>query len=288
MPTRRPRSGNRLRAERATSRTGGSYTSHDISLAYIGARHRLDGIGGSWSPRRRDCSGYNYQVANGETHSTENEQTPSQGWEQTIGEAPAVHDENTFNCYSYDLADANGPLPDSSARMCELFGHNGVTGDDAENWDTQIASAGGSGGGPPAQWFPLHRDWANLALFLPVTTNVSLPPETPASAGRHRRHIFSDSRASNGGATVNDPYVEIDLRQVRDITDIRVSPPPGAAIDLQGYRVYASASPFAGDGVPSGAGVRVFEPGTGDDMAYDRWNIWTRDEATFAPMQAPG
>ncbi len=259
----------------------GSYTSHDIS-AYIGVDIGLDGIGGKVSAKA--TAGYNYQVANGETHSTENEQTLSQGWEQTMGEALVVYDENTFNCYSYDLADANGALPDSSARMCELFGHNGVTGDDAENWDTQIASAGGSGGGPPAQWFPLQRDWANLALFLPVTTNVTLPPETPASAVTDG--LFSDSRASNGGATVNDPYVEVDLHGVRDITDIRVSPPPGAAIDLQGYRVYASASPFAGAGVPSGNGVRVFEPGTGDDMAYDRWNIWTRDSVTFAPMQA--
>ena len=259
----------------------GSYTSHDIS-AYIGVDIGLDGIGGKVSAKA--TAGYNYQVANGETHSTENEQTLSQGWEQTMGEALVVYDENTFNCYSYDLADANGALPDSSARMCELFGHNGVTGDDAENWDTQIASAGGSGGGPPAQWFPLQRDWANLALFLPVTTNVTLPPETPASAVTDG--LFSDSRASNGGATVNDPYVEVDLHGVRDITDIRVSPPPGAAIDLQGYRVYASASPFAGAGVPSGPGVFVFEPGTGDDMAYDRWNIWTRDSTTFAPMPA--
>ena len=74
-------------------------------------------------------------------------------------------------------------------------------------------------------------------------SNVTLPPETPASAVTDG--LFSDSRASNGGATVNDPYVEVDLHGVRDITDIRVSPPPGAAIDLQGYRVYASASPFA-------------------------------------------
>jgi PKD repeat protein len=259
----------------------GSYTSHDIS-AYVGVNIGLDGIGGQVSARA--TAGYNYQVATGEIHSTENEQTLSQGWEQTAGEALVVYDENTFDCYSYDLADAEGPLPDSRARMCELFGHNGVSGDDAENWDTEIASAGGAGGGPPAQWFPLHRDWANLALFQPVTTNLSLPPETSASAATDG--VFSDSRASNGGATANDPYVQIDLGRVRDITNIRVSPAPGAAIDLQGYRLYASATPFAGDGVPSGGGVRVFEPGTGDDMAYDRWNIWTRDSVTFAPMQA--
>ncbi len=214
----------------------GSYTSNDIS-AYVGVDVGLDGIGGKVSAKA--TAGYNYQVATGEVHSTENEQTLSQGWEQTIGEALVVYDENTFDCYTYDLANADGTLPESSARMCELIGHNGVTGDDAQNWDTQIASAGGSGGGPPAQWFPLHRDWANLALFLPVTSNLTLPPETPASAVTDG--LFSTSRASNGGATANDPYVQIDLGRVRDITDIRVSPPPGAAIDLQGYRVYASA-----------------------------------------------
>ena len=259
----------------------GSYTSHDIS-AYVGFEVGIDGIGGKVSAKA--TAGYNYQVANGEVHSTENEQTLSQGWEQTAGEALVVYDENTFNCYSYDLADAGGPLPDSAARMCELVGHNGVSGDDAENWDTQIASAGGAGGGPPAQWFPLNRDWANVALFLPVTSNVTLSPDTPASAVTDG--LFSNSRASNGGATVNDPYVQIDLGHVRDVTNIRVSPPPGAAIDLQGYRIYVSATPFAGDGVPSGAGVHEFEPGTGDDMAFDRWNIWTRDSITFAPLQA--
>jgi PKD repeat protein len=258
----------------------GSYTSHDIS-AYIGVDIGLDGIGGKVSAKA--TAGYNYQAATGEIHGTENDQTLTQGWEQTIGEALVVYDENTFGCYTYDLSNAEGPLPDSRARMCELRLHNGVTGDDAQNWDTQIAGGAGTGE-PPAQWFPLHRDWANLALFLPVTSNVSLPPDTPASAATDGR--FSDSRASNDGATANDPYLEIDLGRVRDITDIRISPPPGSAIDLEGYRLYASASAFAGDGVPSGAGVSEFEPGTGDDMAFDRWNIWTRDGVTFAPMRA--
>ena len=258
----------------------GSYTSHDIS-AYIGVEIGIDGIGAKVSAKA--TAGYNYQVASGAIHGTENEQTLSQGWEQSAGGALVVYDENTFNCYSYDLADVTGPLPDSGARMCELFGHNGVSGDDAENWDTRIAAAGGSGG-PPAQWVPLHRDWENLALFRPVTSNLSLPPDTPASAATDG--LFSDSRAANGGATANDPYLQIDLGRVRDVTGIRISPPPGAAFDLNGYRVYASVAPFVGDGVPSGGGVRVFEPGTGDDMAYDRWTIWTRDRTTFAPMQA--
>jgi PKD repeat protein len=258
----------------------GSYTSHDIS-AYVGVDIGVDSIGGKVSAKA--TAGYNYQAATGEIHSTENEQTLSQGWEMTHDEGLVVFDENTFNCYTYDLADATGPLPDSKARMCELFGHNGVTGDDARNWDTQIAAGGGAG--PPAQWFPAQRDWANIALFRPVTSNVSLPPETPAS--KVTDGVFSGPGASNGGATVDDPYVQIDLGGVRAIANIRVSPSSGAAIDLQGYRVYASVTPFAGDGVPSGGGVRIFEPGTGDDMAYDRWNIWTRaGTAPFAPMQA--
>ena len=258
----------------------GSYTSHDIS-AYIGVNIGLDGIGGQVSAKA--TAGYNYQVATGASHGTENSQDLSEGAVQSSGEALVVFDENTFNCYTYDLSSAEGPLPDSRARMCEFDHADGVTSDDAENWDTLIARGTGPGG-VPAQWFPLHRDWANLALFLPVTSNVDLPSATPASAATDG--LFSASSASNGGAVVDNPYLEVDLGSVRDITDVRISPPPGFASDLKGYRLYVSAAPFAGAGVPSGAGVSQFEPGTGDDMAFDRWNIWTRDRNTLAPLRA--
>src|SRR5690606_23123458 len=76
------------------------------------------------------------------------------------------------------------------------------------------------------------------------------------------------------------PWLQIDLGRVRDISNIRVFPVAGEAGSLRGFRLYAATTPMTGDGVPTGGSVRSYAPETGDGVAFDRWNIWTRDRTS--------
>jgi hypothetical protein len=49
-------------------------------------------------------------------------------------------------------------------------------------------------------------------------------------------------------------------------------------------RVFASETPITGNGLPTG--VRTFLPDTRYANGLDRWNIWTRDPQTQAPLRA--
>lgn len=256
----------------------GSFTSHDVS-AYVGVSAGFDVLGAGVETSVKATAGYNYQANTGAIHGSENGFALNQGFSSSLGEALMVVEENSFRCYSYSVrSEVDGVLPDSGMRMCEVVEDSrGMSATTAEFWDTTVAAAGGAT--PPAQWTPLHRDWASLSLFQPVTTNVT--PASGTSAANVTDGRFSTWLSST--AAMTRPYVQIDLGEVREISNIRVFPRAGRSIDLRGFRVFASEAPMSGDALPTGAGVRSFAPETGDDMAFDRWNIWTRNPA--APSQ---
>lgn len=262
----------------SSEKRAGSFTSHDVS-AYVGASAGFDIAGVGVETSVKVTAGYNYQANKGSIHGSENGFSLNQGFSSSLGEALMVVEENSFRCYSYSVrSEAGGLVPNSGLRMCEVVEDTrGVSAMTAEFWDGAVAASGGAQ--PPAQWAPLHRDWASLSLFQPATTNVV------AASGSSVNNVtdgrFSTWLASNGNVT--RPYVQIDLGEVQDISNIRVFPRAGRAIDLKGFRLYVSESPLTGDAIPSGSGVRSFAPETGDDMAFDRWNVWTRDPA--APSQ---
>lgn len=262
----------------SSEKRAGSFTSHDVS-AYVGASAGFDIAGVGVETSVKVTAGYNYQANKGAIHGSENGFALNQGFSSSLGEALLVVEENSFRCYSYSVrSELGGVVPDSGLRMCEVVEDTrGVSAMTAEFWDTAVAASGGAR--PPAQWAPLHRDWASLSLFQTATTNVV--PASGTSASNVTDGRFSTWLASNGNVT--RPYVQIDLGEIRDISNIRVFPRAGRAIDLQGFRLYVSESPMTGDAVPAGSGVRSFAPETGDDMAFDRWNVWTRDPA--APSQ---
>ncbi|TCO41150.1 PKD domain-containing protein [Dokdonella fugitiva] len=254
----------------------GSFTSHDVS-AYIGIGVGSDVAGVKASVHA--TAGYNYQSSHGAIHGTENTYTINQGYAQDDGEALAVVEENSFNCYSYQVESAAGGVDgDSAVRMCEVIdGSRYMSASDAQSWDREIPAA--SPGHPPAQWMPLHRDWNSLALFRPVTSNASFT--TGNGADKATDGLFSSATEAGPGT---QPYLQVDLGEVRDISDIRVFPARGEEASLKGFRVYASINPMNGAGVPGGGGVRAFAPETADDVGFDRWNIWTRDAANPANM----
>lgn len=264
----------------SSERRYGTFTSHDVS-AYIGASVGSELLGVNASVRA--TAGYNYQVAYGELHGTENSFRLDQGYSQSQGEALVVIEENSFNCYSYDVATQNvGIDPTSSVRMCEILeGSRLVSASDAQFWDKQIAAA--PPGHPPAQWMPLHRDWSSIALFKPVTSNAAFV--AGKGADKASDGLFTTEAATTG--TSNQPYLQIDLGSVRDISNIRVFPLAGQAATLKGFRVYASEQPLTGAGIPGGGSVHSFAPETEDDAGYDRWSIWTRSRtAPYAMLKA--
>jgi PKD repeat protein len=265
----------------------GSFTSHDVS-AYLGVSVGSDLLGVDVAVKA--TAGYNYQSAFGALHGTENTRTVGESFAQANGEGLIVAETNTFNCFSYAISSqSTGIDPTSSLRMCEILPEQTFTsGSDARRWDTEVPAAPTDH--PPAQWAPLHRDWSNLALFKPVTTNAG----APLVAARATDGVFATSAAMTANAAT--PYVEIDLGEPKAIAGIRVFPADGEAASMKGFRVYTSATPFSGTGVPSGASVSTFAPETEDDVGLDRWNIWTRNranpdqllQARYVRVQHPG
>ena len=247
----------------------GSYTSHDIS-AYLGISIGSDLLGVDASVRA--TAGYNYQTRNGQIHGTENSFEINQGFSQDDGDALVVYEENSFNCYSYELHTADGgPAEQSGARLCEILDDSRqMRATHARAWDRQIPALPLDH--PPAQWIPLQRDWASLALFRGVASNAPMQPD--GGADRLTDGWF-DTAAESSGAT-QQPYLQIDLGQVRDISNIRVFPLAGEVAALQGFQLYASATPMNGDAIPGGGNVHVYAPETADGAGLDRWNVWTR------------
>lgn len=278
----------------STETRSGSYTANDVS-GYVGIEVGTpDSLPFTVQASVSITAGHNWQAAKGAIHGNETSLTVDQGQQQTQGEALTVYEETAFDCYKYDVARAaEGLDPNSSMRMCaKVDGSRSLIGSDAQDWDTTIPAAGVQAlGHKPAQWVPLSRDWSSLALFRPVTTNVALG-NTDAAAVTDGK-FSSEARAPAAQA---QPYVEIDLGQVRSIANIRVFPAAGDAIDLQGFRVYASTTPMSPIGLPGGAGVTTYAPETGDEVSYDRWNIWTRSptapgtllQARWIRLQHPG
>lgn len=257
----------------------GSFTSHDIS-AYLGGAVGGDILGIGAKATAKVTAGYNYQASYGAIHGSENGFQVDQGYSQDHGEALTVIEDNSFNCYSYDVRSANGGRDaGSGARMCELIdGSRHVSASDARTWDTDIPAA--LPDHPPAQWFPLQRDWASIAMFRPVASNAAFVAGSGADKATDGR--FSTEAASGGSSA--HPYLQIDLGSVQDVSNIRVFPASGHAAAMTGFRVYASAQPITGDGVPGGGAVKTYAPETADDVTYDRWNIWTRDRASPSNM----
>ncbi len=272
----------------------GSYTANDVS-GYVGIEVGTpESLPFTIQASVSVTAGHNWQSAKGAIHGSETSLTVDQGQQQTHGEALAIYEETAFDCYKYDVSRAAGGLdPNSSMRMCaKVDGSRILTGSDAQEWDTAVPAAGMQQlNHKPAQWIPLNRDWSSLSLFRPVTTNVALG-NTGAAAVTDGK-FSSEARAP---AAQSQPYVEIDLGQVRSIANIRVFPSAGDAIDLQGFRVYASNTPMNTNGLPSGVGITTYVPETGDAVSYDRWNIWTRSptspgtmlQARYIRLQHPG
>lgn len=255
----------------------GSYFSHSIS-GWIGLTSEYTLFGTPVAESSFKISvGHNWQSAKGRFTSSESEYSINQAMSVQDGGGLIQYESHQSECYSYDVANSEGPIPGSALRMCEaLSAGRSFSQENAVDWNRTPGAA-------PLHWVPMVRDWASLALFRPVTASNVITFAPGKGADKATDGLFSTS-AESAFATTR-PWLEIDLGSVRDIATIRVFPTIHQRKHLRGYRIYASETPFAGSGVPSGANVREFRQNTGDtESSYSTWNLWTRNSANPETM----
>ena len=269
----------------------GTFSSHDVS-GYFGVQAGSETLGFKFSAKVK--AGGNWQSSRAELRGSEQTTTLTEAQSQSVGEGLVVVEENLFDCYSYDVLRGGQALPASTLRACEIVrvgeGNTNprrIFPTDLETWDTSTAGAPG-GGATPAQWKPLHPDWANIALFRPTSTRPPALLQQPNVPTAITDGDFSTAWNSRiFGETF--PYAQIDLGEVRDITNIRVWPGRRLTTTLgvhtfRDVHIYASETPILGDGVPNSTARFAPDPGTGNGV--DRWNVWTRNPDTGAPLRA--
>lgn len=263
-----------------------TFTSHDVS-GYVGVQAGGEFLGIGASVTAKVTAGYNYESRKGEQRTSEISDEVGQSQNQDTGGGLLVIEENTFNCYEYDVVRNEAVVADSNVRACEVVRRNigndalrAFIASDPTTWDTTTASSGGPGG-TPSQWVPLNPEWASLALFRAATAN----------AGTGGTQLLRATDGQYGTVmqtgTAVQPYIEIDLGEVRDIANVRVFPDPQAKASLVGATLFLSETAFGGAAPPSGAAVRSFPPDPDLDNGADRWNVWTRSStAPNAPLKA--
>jgi len=264
-----------------------TFSSHDIS-GYVGVSVGGDFFGIGAKVSAKVTAGTNYESRRGELRGSEITTTTGESQQQDQGEGLVVVEENTYDCYDYDVVQNATAAAASNLRACELIRRNtngdqlrSFTATDLETWDT-VTAAGSGVGGTPTQWAPLRPDWSSIALFRPVALGFTPTAGTTAANAVDGR--FSTVLTSG---TVSQPYLQLDLGAVRDVTSIRVFPQAGQAGAFAGFNIYASESSLAGSSPPTGPAVRVFAPDAQTGNGLDRWNVWTRDPANGnAPMRA--
>jgi hypothetical protein len=265
-----------------------TFTSHDIS-GYVGVSvgGEILGIGAEASVKV--TAGYNLQATRGEIRTSEITSTVSQSQAGIRGLGLVIIEENTFDCYEYNVVRGGVPVPDSGVRSCELVRTDAAgvplrtfAGTDPTAWDT-VTAASGAAGRTPGQWAPLNQEWSSLMLFRPASdANVNADQVLRATDGRYDTALVTRS--------ANLTFVQFDLGEVRDVANIRVFPErnnPAAIAALAGASLYLSEQPFPSNGLPSGPNVRVFPADPVLDNGAERWNVWTRSRtAPYAPVRA--
>lgn len=262
----------------SSSQAYATFTSHDVS-GYFGAQLGSETLGFKVTAKAK--AGGNWQTTRGIENTFEQTNTFTEAHVIGAGEGLVVVETNRFNCYSYNVERGGQAVPSSTVRACEVVrqienGENPrtIVPESLQNWDTVVASRA-LGDAPPPQWKPLHPDWSNLALFRPVTS--SLAPRTGSYA-----HVTDGRFDTTVETSVIGNNINIDLGSVQDITNIRVWHAQSIS-RLTRATLRASVNPIGESPMP---GERRFDADPGTDNGVDRWNIWTRDPVTHAPLRA--
>lgn len=264
----------------------GKYVSNSFSIS--GGVHwgapELPLIGSLAEGEIKANAGGNFNRSHGIIHGAEDEYEIETGSSATQGEALVRTSEIPSDCYLYDVYRTGTLEPDDRLRMCDPSPYAPVNNDTtALDWNSGSAPTTSS-----LNWVPLQREWASLSLFRPVGATSSVAFDGQAANATDGKY---DTVARTSAASAN-PYIEVDLGSVREISAIRVFPerlPTGRPKNqlLWGFRLYASQTPFSGPGVPVGNDEFSQRVGPSiSDTVYDAWSVNTRDPATDVPLRA--
>lgn len=263
---------------------------------------------------------YGLQAEKGKTHGYETGYSIDQGYSMgdnghTEQEGVMSTEDDTSDCYTYNILTSSGILPNSTLSACELkpgtAGRSQASYGSLE-WNTlaQDPASPQQVVVVPKHWIPVQRDWASLAMFHVPAAGSALGRSTVGFSADHGADKATDglfTTSAESDQTYNKPYLEIDLGAVRDIMAVRVfptadpqttAPPFGvqpisfkkAVVDMRGYRLYASATPFISDvATPTSATTTTFVPGGistfvqdyASESVYSTWNIWTGNPGAY-------
>ena len=244
--------------------------------------------------------GYEWQTSDGEEHETEDttsiDESVGVGFDALGAQGVIAAEDDGSNCYSYDVVTSAGVIPNSKMRLCSVAGKPTDESFLVSNWNELALEQR-----PievPIHWVPMQRDWASIAMFHPVSagsSNGGLTMISGHEASNATDGLFTTDAESSISTT--DPYLQVDLGSVKAIWSVRVFPSANAHVpdpthpldfnenvpDLNGYRLYASATPFNGNGLPTADdgnnfvadGISTFVQDIGVDRIYRAWNIWT-------------
>jgi hypothetical protein len=199
-----------------------NFRSHSVS-GYFGGGAGGEVLGIGVESSIRLTAGYDYHTSSskGSSH--------SQG--QTTSEAASNannflrFETNAYNCFHYQLKQANEPL-DASLRFCEYLGTSDQ-GANLHSWDRDNSPLTRA---DAYQWAPVTRDWADLTLFRGAFTAQS----STAFGGVASRAVDMqlDADGNFDGVYANDsvthtayenqPWWQVDLGAVHPLEKVRL------------------------------------------------------------------
>jgi len=203
-------------------------------------------------------AGRSYESATGQAESTASTLTISDGDANDgsiAGGGLVVRQTKRHDCYQYPIFLDGILVTDSLMRLCELTEVlESAPGIEAWNQDLPTPDSGPE----PAEWAPLVRGWANLALGANTDSFGAANPGFNAVDG-----LIPNGSPFSIDTDQENAYFLVDLGEVRDIHSIRLHVPSDRRSDLIGLRLYAfefGRNPFD---VPSGSDVSDYGLSTG-------------------------
>jgi PKD repeat protein len=257
----------------------------------------------------------------------------------TDEEAVVVYQTANSNCYTYIMSTADkGALPKSKLRACNpTAGVPSMSALGAKYWNLSGTVQEPYHWVPAQRDWASEALWHTVKYGSDPATPVSFVaghgPEKAVDGRfaqlKHGAGSAEDVDAADvvSASAVNLPYLEVDLGFVREIRGVRVFPsanacvPPtdpapvnydclssaapldfgDAVLDLAGFRLYASATPFVGYAPPTDDdftnvvldGISTFVQSGDGEGVYRAWNVWTSDDggnpvrARYLRLQKP-
>jgi len=281
---------NRLRAQIGEAASSGQRDGTEVQRragnsvsGYIGSSIGGSALGFTAKASARATAGRSYESTTQQSESSSSSLTVSQAafidGSDGLG-GLVVRQQKTHDCYQYPVFRDGSLIDDSFMRFCELISVNQNI-PSVEAWNRDIPTP--LTGTAPAEWAPLVRDWANLALGANTNSSGAPTPESNAVDG-----LIDSGMPFSMDSFQENAFFLVDLGQVMEIDTIRIHVPSDRRSDLRRLSVFAYEFPRSIFSVPSGPDVSEYSIATGGGV-LDIVNISTVTrlaDGTRAPKTA--